>query len=40
LFGAGGVNAFSEFHGTKDVSGIASEDELRADSAYLSHTLM
>ncbi|KAK7341667.1 hypothetical protein VNO80_24604 [Phaseolus coccineus] len=34
---AGDVGSFSEFHGTKDVNGIASEEELRSDPAYLSY---
>ncbi|KAL9296588.1 hypothetical protein ACSQ67_022484 [Phaseolus vulgaris] len=42
LFGGGGgaagaSGAFSEFQGTKDVNGIASEEELRSDPAYLSY---
>ncbi|KAL2328774.1 hypothetical protein Fmac_022201 [Flemingia macrophylla] len=44
LFGGGGaaaatgVNAdFSEFRGTQEVNGIASEEELRSDPAYLAY---
>lgn len=40
LYGGGGVAAsagFSDFHGTKDVNGIVSEEELRSDPAYLSY---
>ncbi|KAK7404543.1 hypothetical protein VNO78_05495 [Psophocarpus tetragonolobus] len=35
--GGGATAAFSEFQGTKDVNGIASEEELRSDPAYLSY---
>jgi len=35
--GGAGAGAFSEFHGTTDVNGIASEEELRSDPAYLSY---
>ncbi|XP_020209936.2 pumilio homolog 2-like, partial [Cajanus cajan] len=46
LFGGGGSSGaastgenagFSEFRRTKDVNGIASEEELRSDPAYLSY---
>ncbi|XP_061368447.1 pumilio homolog 2-like isoform X2 [Gastrolobium bilobum] len=35
--GGGGGGAFSEFQGTKDGNGFASEEELRSDPAYLSY---
>ncbi|KAK7404548.1 hypothetical protein VNO78_05500 [Psophocarpus tetragonolobus] len=35
--GVGATAAFPEFQGTKDVNGIASEEELRSDPAYISY---